>query len=242
MTPEPDSVFRKHPFDPPKPVTREPFRFPKLNSSSGAEVGEDVTARPGLGQVPDETYFRNELPENPTVTDHQANPVRPGVNRVPERKVLTAPDGEDNDGLLEIELDPFQNFRFRRRPADMRRFGPRLPELGTNFDLSRFESPEEEDNDDDDDEDDEEEELQRLSMIAALQPPSTFRPLFNTGDFTRNRNSLGLGFENSPGTKNAIDSWRKGLKGGPLEADVEPTSEADDDVVDKFRHLISERL
>jgi hypothetical protein len=141
----------------------------------------------------------------------------------------------DND-LFEIELDPFQNFRFRRRPPSMTRFSPTLTELGTNFDLSKFAAIETIEAGKAAEDSYDEEELQRLSMISALQPPTTFRPLEGIvvsliGQSPREKDS-------------AVSAWRKGLKTDRFGLNVESTSPTNDVIkdVNKFRHLISERL
>ncbi len=73
-------------------------------------------------------------------------------------------------------------------------------------------------------------------MISALQPPTTFRPLegiavSQIGKSPREKDS-------------AVSAWRKGLKTDRFGLNFESTSPANDVIngVNKFRHLISERL
>lgn len=148
-----------------------------------------------------------------------------------------------NDDLYEIELDPFQNFRFRKRPKEMKMFKTKLPELGTNFDLSKFAVEDV----DDDNEEDEDEDLQSLLMISAFQPPTTFRPLTRLAAVADSRNENDLVKKLAGASNQRLSEWQKGLNGDDrFESSLQnPVTVTANDVIEglnKFQYLISERV
>jgi hypothetical protein len=172
------------------------FYFPKVKKdfkegTRSSERKAMTTSKSG------KTYYENENRKNEEAFER----------RTDMKQHDSSLQHEDDSSELELELDPFQNFRFRRRPPDMQRFSRPLSEFGTNFDLSKFENRETNEADDDD-----EAELQQLSRLTALNPPTTFRPFHPVSQI------INVDIENNNfGGKRHVDAWQRGLQGKQFE-------------------------